>query len=548
MADDKISSPVRASATASNHGDGVLDIIKEKDTLKRTSGKPSGCSSSRFVTVPFLQKMIAEALGTYFLIFAGCAAVVVNADKDKVVTLPGIAIVWGLAVMVMIYAVGHISGAHFNPAVTIAFATCNRFSICLNGTSLYLGSTPGINLSKRNLTIIVPRTPLPLRRNTSDRQRRAISDRGIYYDILPHIGELAGLAVGSTILLNVLISGAISGGSLNPARSLGPAIVSNNYKGIWIYLVGPTAGAIAGAWIYNIIRFTDRPLHEITLSASFLQELANGNQIATAIIIKDDDNHTRSNNEYSEDSNSGRSETITFIKKLTAEFMGTYLLLLAGFIGGVVNNEKNNMLTFPGVALLWGLDVMIMIYTVGHLSGAHFNPAVTFAFATCKRFAWKYVPAYISVQMLASTLASITIQIMFGSQEENFVGTLPSGSNIQSLVLEFIITFYLMFAVSGIATDPRGTREMSGLALGATVTMNSLLAGPISGASMNPARSLGPAIVFNKYRGIWIYIVGPTAGALAGVWFYNLIRLKDKFPPLKEEQLKTNVFSTSPPT
>ncbi|KAK4487586.1 hypothetical protein RD792_005768 [Penstemon davidsonii] len=183
--------------------------------------------------------------------------------------------------------------------------------------------------------------------------------------------------------------------------------------------------------------------------------------------------------------------------------MGTYLLMFVGFAAIVVNKEMDNVLTPPGVAVLWGLDVMVMIYTVGHVSGAHFNPAVTIAFATCKRFAWKQVVPYILVQVVASTLASGTVQMMFGAEgeEDIFVGTLPSGSNTQSLVLEFIITFYLMFAVSGVSTDDLAIGELGGLALGALVTMNSLFAGPISGASMNPARSLGPAIVSNYYKG-----------------------------------------------
>ncbi|KAK6123959.1 hypothetical protein DH2020_042304 [Rehmannia glutinosa] len=209
---------ISLGANGNHHG--VALSIKDDDLNANNSPSNSSENSSiegcSFVTVPFIQKIIAETLGTYFLIFAGCAAVVVNADKEKVVTLPGIAIVWGLVVMVMVYSVGHISGAHFNPAVTLAFASCKRFP-------------------------------------------------------WKQIGELAGLAVGATILLNVMFAGPISGASMNPARSLGPAIVSSNYKGIWIYLVGPTAGAIAGAWVYNIIRFTDKPLREITKSGSFLK-------------------------------------------------------------------------------------------------------------------------------------------------------------------------------------------------------------------------------------------------------------------------------------
>ncbi|XP_011102069.1 aquaporin NIP1-1-like isoform X1 [Sesamum indicum] len=257
--------------------------------------------------------------------------------------------------------------------------------------------------------------------------------------------------------------------------------------------------------------------------ADEIPELANGSH-SSILNINDDER----NRKYVGPSSPTCSQTLRFMQKLMGEFMGTYLLLFAGFAAVVVNKEMNNLLTFPGVAVLWGLDVMVMIYTVGHVSGAHFNPAVTIAFATCNRFAWRHVAAYVSVQVLASILASGTVEIIFGTEQHHFLGTLPSGSNIQSLVLEFIITFYLMFAVSGVATDDQAVGELSGLALGATVTINSLLAGPISGASMNPARSLGPAIVFSNYKGIWIYIVGPITGAIAGAWFYNIIRLTHK--------------------
>ncbi|MQM07060.1 hypothetical protein Taro_039897, partial [Colocasia esculenta] len=142
------------------------------------------------------------------------------------------------------------------------------------------------------------------------------------------------------------------------------------------------------------------------------------------------------------------------------------------------------------------------------------------------------VPVYIAAQVLGSTLASGTLRLLFGAKRELFHGTIPQGSDVQSLVLEFIITFYLMFVISGVATDNRAIGELAGLAVGATVLINVLFAGPISGASMNPARTLGPAIVANRYEGIWVYMVGTVCGAVAGAWTYNLIRFTDK--PLRE--------------
>ncbi|KAF8029260.1 hypothetical protein BT93_E1818 [Corymbia citriodora subsp. variegata] len=224
--------------------------------------------------------------------------------------------------------------------------------------------------------------------------------------------------------------------------------------------------------------------------------------------------------------------TIPFIQKLIAEVFGTYFLIFAG-CGAVATNLNNDkVVTLPGISIVWGLAVMVLVYSVGHISGAHFNPAVTIAFATCKRFPWKQLPFYILAQVTGSTLACGTLRLLFPGKLDHFVGTQPAGSDAQALAFEFIITFYLMFIVSGVATDNRAIGELAGLAVGATVLLNVLFAGPITGASMNPARSLGPAIVSHHYHKLWIYIVAPIVGAISGAWVYNLIRYTDK--PVRE--------------
>ncbi|XP_065009447.1 aquaporin NIP1-1-like [Musa acuminata AAA Group] len=233
----------------------------------------------------------------------------------------------------------------------------------------------------------------------------------------------------------------------------------------------------------------------------------------------------------SADKGCGLSLSIPFLQKILAEIFGTYFLIFAGCASVTVNLSKG-MITFPGICVVWGLAVMVMVYSVGHISGAHFNPAVTIAFATCGRFQWKQVPAYVFAQLLGATLASGTLRLMFGGKHEHFPGTIPAGSDVQSLVLEFIISFYLMFVISGVATDNRAIGELAGLAVGATILLNVLIAGPISGASMNPARTLGPAIVANRWEGFWVYIVGPICGTVVGAWAYNLIRFTNK--PLRE--------------
>nr|KYP46525.1 Aquaporin NIP1-2 [Cajanus cajan] len=214
--------------------------------------------------------------------------------------------------------------------------------------------------------------------------------------------------------------------------------------------------------------------------------------------------------------------------QLVAETVGTYFLIFAGCGSVVVNKNNDNIVTLPGIAITWGLVVMVLVYSVGHISGAHFNPAVTIAFTSIGRFPLKQVPVYVIAQVAGSTLASGSLRLIFNGKHDHFSGTLPTGSHLQSFVIEFIITFFLMFVVSGVATDNRAIGELAGIAVGSTVLLNVMFAGPVSGASMNPARSIGPAFVHNEYHAIWIYLVAPTLGAVAGAWVYNTIRYTDK--------------------
>ncbi|KAI0492108.1 hypothetical protein KFK09_026373 [Dendrobium nobile] len=241
-------------------------------------------------------------------------------------------------------------------------------------------------------------------------------------------------------------------------------------------------------------------------------------------------NSREDENVLSSDNNSTLRISVPFLQKIIAEIFGTYFIVFAGCSAVTVNKSTNGTVTFPVICVVWGLAVTVMIYSVGHISGAHFNPAVTISFAFCRRFPWKQVPVYITAQVLGSTLASSTLRILFGGGRELFAGTIPKGSNLQSLVLEFIISFYLMFVICGVSTDNRAIGELAGIAVGATVLLNVGFAGPISGASMNPARSIGPAIIANRYESIWIYMIGPICGMIVGAWAYNIIRYTNKSP------------------
>ncbi|KAG9448991.1 hypothetical protein H6P81_008956 [Aristolochia fimbriata] len=222
---------------------------------------------------------------------------------------------------------------------------------------------------------------------------------------------------------------------------------------------------------------------------------------------------------------------VCLLQKIIAEVIGTFFVVFAG-CGSVIVNKVYGDVTFPGICITWGLIVMVMIYSTGHISGAHFNPAVTVTFAIFRRFPWKEVPCYVIAQLGGSLLASAVLSVTFETKKEHFFGTIPAGSDLQSFVLEIVISFLLMFVVSGVATDNRAIGELAGLAIGATITLNVFVAGPVSGASMNPARTLGPAIVMKQYKGLWVYIVGPFLGVFAGAFAYNLIRFTKK--PLRE--------------
>lgn len=210
-------------------------------------------------------------------------------------------------------------------------------------------------------------------------------------------------------------------------------------------------------------------------------------------------------------------------RKVGAEMIGTFALVFAGCGAIMVDILSGGAVTHVGVGLTFGLVIMVMIYATGHISGAHFNPAVTLAFALVGRFPWKQVPFYIGGQVVAALLASILLSGLLGPVSD-LGATAPAGTAIQSLVLEGVLTFFLMFVITAVATDARAVGQMAGLAIGGTVALEAIFAGPISGASMNPARSIGPALASGELAHLWIYVLGPIVGAALGAWAYRTIR------------------------
>jgi len=206
-------------------------------------------------------------------------------------------------------------------------------------------------------------------------------------------------------------------------------------------------------------------------------------------------------------------------KKLIAELIGTFILVFAG-TGAIIINDIANAIGHVGIALTFGFVIVALIYSFAHVSGAHFNPAVTVAFWSMGEFERKNVIPYISAQILGGVLASLALYLLL---RENFVlvsdvsylgATLPSGSASQSFGFEFILTFILMIVICSSAVHGKVTKDFAGLAIGLTVGLESMFAGPITGASMNPARSIAPALVSGNFEHLWLYIVATILGAV----------------------------------
>ncbi|VVA19269.1 PREDICTED: aquaporin [Prunus dulcis] len=218
--------------------------------------------------------------------------------------------------------------------------------------------------------------------------------------------------------------------------------------------------------------------------------------------------------------------TVSLTRKLGAEFVGTFILMFAASAGPIVNQKYSGAETLIGNAACAGLGVMIVILSTGHISGAHLNPSLTIAFAALRHFPWVQVPAYIAAQVSGSICASFALKGAFHPYMSGGT-TVPTVSTGQAFALEFIITFNLLFVVTAVATDTRALGELAGLAVGATVMLNILIAGPSSGGSMNPVRTLGPAVAAGNYTKLWVYLVAPTLGALAGAGTYTAVKLRE---------------------
>ena len=204
------------------------------------------------------------------------------------------------------------------------------------------------------------------------------------------------------------------------------------------------------------------------------------------------------------------------MKNYVAEFIGTFAMIFCGTGAMTINEITGGDVTHVGIGITWGLIVMAMIYAFGEISGAHFNPAVSIAFAYAKKFSWKEVPKYIFFQVAGAFAASLLLMWLF-PKSELLGATIPAVDVWRAFVLELILTFFLMVVIINVSTGSKEVGMMAGIAIGSVVLLEALFAGPITNASMNPARSLAPNIVSGNIKGLWLYILAPIIGALLAV-------------------------------
>ncbi len=213
------------------------------------------------------------------------------------------------------------------------------------------------------------------------------------------------------------------------------------------------------------------------------------------------------------------------MRKYIAELIGTFALVFCGTGAIVINEQTNGMIGHIGIAISFGLVILAMIYTFGDISGAHFNPAVTLGFAITDRFDKKEIAPYLMSQVAGAFIATLVLKFLF-PENINLGTTTPVGSPMQSFILECILTYFLMLVIIHVSQGSKEVGVLAGIAIGATICLCGMFAGPISGASMNPARSLAPAIVSGNMQALWVYLIAPPIGALAAAFTWKQLLKK----------------------
>ncbi len=213
------------------------------------------------------------------------------------------------------------------------------------------------------------------------------------------------------------------------------------------------------------------------------------------------------------------------MKKLIAELIGTFSMVFCGCGAMTINEVTGGEVTHVGVALTWGLIVMAMIYAFGEISGAHFNPAVTIGFAVAKKFEWKRVPSYIGFQMIGAFLAIGILWVLF-PESQSFGHTYPADgfAPYKAFILEFFLTFFLMLTIINVSTGSKEVGALAGIAVGSVILLEAMFAGPMTKASMNPARSIAPAFISGNLEHLWLYLIAPILGAITAIAVHKTLK------------------------
>ena len=216
--------------------------------------------------------------------------------------------------------------------------------------------------------------------------------------------------------------------------------------------------------------------------------------------------------------------TPTLARRCLAEAMATFALVFAGCGAIIVDHERDGALGSTGIAAAFGLVIMVMVYATGHVSGAHINPAVTLGFSITRHFPARDAALYVPAQLAGAVAAAGVLRLLWHDSPAHLGATLPSIGAGGALAYEIVLTAFLMFVIMAVATDTRASGAAAAIAIGGTVALDALVGGGVTGASMNPARSFGPALVASEWHDFWIYLAGPIIGAMLGATAYQLVR------------------------
>jgi MIP family channel proteins len=211
-------------------------------------------------------------------------------------------------------------------------------------------------------------------------------------------------------------------------------------------------------------------------------------------------------------------------RRAAAEGLAVFCLVFAGCGAVIADATHDGALGAVGVSLVFGLTIMVMIYATGHLSGGHVNPAVTIAFALARHLPLRDAVAYVAAQLVGAIAAAFVLLAAWSDKPADLGATVPGVGAGTGLLYEIVLTAILMFVITAVATDTRAVGAAAAIAIGGTIGLDALFGGPITGASMNPARSFGPALASGQWDQFWIYVVGPIVGAAIGVFAYELVR------------------------